>query len=165
MIRLTQRTRNRASTLAALLLVYGLSGCAAESSIPQADQPSETIQCGSTNLYEPHPDAGFTTVADALEERIAWLAETGVNDPPSDGASTLSLSPELHTMEVALAAFEAGRHVETVEFDESEIVTIHAIDASGEDTGEVKVEKLRNGYYVSVATVRTGTADTLDECP
>lgn len=156
-----------AAAVVALFIVNGLVGCAQEQVAPSAVETPAMIQCGSSALYEPSPDAGKPTVEEALEDHIGWLAETGVKDPPpsAEGEGTFSLVPELHTMEVALTAFEAGRHVERATFGEREVVTIQAIDDSGQDKGEVVVEQLQNGFYVTQVTARTGTAETLEECP
>lgn len=101
----------------------GLVGCAQALPVRTADASATGVTCGgSTNIYEPSAEAGLPTAEEALEHRIEWLAKA-VEEPPRpdpDGEGTFSLLPELHTMEVALAALKAGRHVERKTFGDRE---------------------------------------------
>ncbi|MCD2441832.1 hypothetical protein LQ757_06015 [Agromyces sp. SYSU K20354] len=146
--------------------LLSLIGCAqSPAAAPTAVETPQLIRCdGSTNIYEPNPDAGAVTVEQALKDRIAWLAETGVKNPPTNGSETFSLYPELNTMEVALAAFQAGRHVDRNLYRGLEIITIHAIDADGKDTGEVVIDELEPGYFVGQVVVRSMAARA-EDCP
>lgn len=160
-----RKARIRVSTLTIVLLVGGsVVGCAqTPAAAPSATATPQPVQCGSTNIYEPDPDGGVATIQQALKAQIAWLAEVGVKHPPSNGQETFSLYPELNTMEVALAAFEAGR-VERRMYRGREIVKIHAIDTDGTETGEVVLEELESGFVISQVVVSAGIGGTVEDC-
>jgi hypothetical protein len=143
-------------------LVVSLAGCATANT-PTAEATQGLVLCGSTNLYEAAPDAGFPTILEAFDSRIAWLRDVATKDPPTDGQTEFDLEPELETMELARAALYAQAMQR--EGSPGETITIYAIGAEGTDAGEVTVELLPNGYFITAVVVRTGTADTLEECP
>lgn len=161
----TRRSSVRATVLAvsALTLVVSLAGCGTANT-PTAEATQGLVLCGSTNLYEAAPDAGFPTILEAFDSRITWLREVATKEPPTDGQAEFNLEPELETMELARATLDA-RAIERERNTGSATVTIYAIDAEGRDAGEVTVELLPNGYFITAVVVRTGTAATLEECP
>lgn len=171
-----ERARHVGSAFALVLAASLLGGCAPQPGTPTpspteatstTDAPLQEIECGSTNIYEPSAEAGLPTVEEALKRRLGWLTKAAESDriPDPDGEGTFSLVPEVRTMEAALAAYEAGRHVLRKEFGDHEVITIQAIDADGKDTGEVVVDELPTGYFVGLVTVRAGIAESPEDCP